>query len=172
MSLLMKFNKIKFLNCLIVAVMIVYWGANILISSPYNLMRFETQTLLDKLPYLEQYWSFFAPPPQYNTRLYYDYFDENKDIIKRIEILEELYQNKSKKAPFNFNEQALDYCLQSSIHQIYKTLNIDDPKDITKRYEIVKESHNFKILYNYSQIINEKVDEKFCYVMITIAEEH
>jgi hypothetical protein len=160
----------KIFEKIIFAVFLIYWGFNILLISPTNLLNYKIKNSEINKKFLNQNWSFFAPPPKYNSRIYYTFYDKNMQMMKTFEILEEISKKKRLQAPFNWNEQALDYCLQSSVIEIYIILNYQEPTDYKNRYEIVKNSAGFNTLYNYSKKINQKLDYKFSYVEISITE--
>jgi hypothetical protein len=71
----------------------------------------------------EQRWSFFAPPPLHNNRLYYvfvDPADGNRSL--QFEALDTVLAAKRAKAPFNDTEAILDYVINGSIEQIDRFL--------------------------------------------------
>jgi len=65
--------------------------------------------------FLFQRWGFFAPPPTFNDRLIYSYKSAFDSSVLALEVLKDIYQQKSKKAPFNTKEDILDYVLSNSI---------------------------------------------------------
>ena len=68
--------------------------------------------------FLFQRWNFFAPPPNYNERLYYTFKSNADTNLIVYEVFEPLYKLKSQKAPFNNREDLLDYLLSNSLNSM------------------------------------------------------
>ncbi len=120
--------------------------------------------------FFSQKWGFFAPPPNYDERLYFIY--ENKFLkkdVKYYEVLGPLMAEKSKNAPFNSKYDVLDYLISNSVNNICDILintnkikayeikkKIEKHKDydiFASSKETVKSSNSFKTLINYSKYI-------------------
>lgn len=104
---------------IILLVFCSYWLITIFFIFPKNPLNLSVQKERD---YFQsnffQRWSFFAPPPNYNQRVYFVYenkFTKKKDIF---EIIKPILDKKHKTAPFNFYYQTLDYILASSLINI------------------------------------------------------
>jgi hypothetical protein len=65
-----------------------------------------------------QRWSFFAPPPESNNRLYYLFTNKATGKQTAYEALAPIFEKKREKAPFNSKEEALDYILSGNITNI------------------------------------------------------
>lgn len=69
-----------------------------------------------------QRWSFFAPPPNFNERVYIILKDQKSNQKNIYEIIEPILNLKSAKVPFNGQEQIYDYILSSTITNIEQNL--------------------------------------------------
>ncbi len=96
-----------------------------------------------------QRWGFFAPPPTYNDRLYYVFYKKQETRDRKIiprEICKNLFAEKSKKAPFNNEEDIMDYIISNSLITI--------TEEIT-RFKNIKGYAN---LYQGDNILRHKSD--------------
>jgi hypothetical protein len=163
---------------IIIFIFSFYWVCTLIAVSPKNFIKinlYEQEQVFNALFY--QKWGFFAPPPNYNDRLYFQ-FESKKDTTKLFlfEVMEDLQKRKSKKAPFNSSEDILDYILSSSLNNVTNGLitinnSIDYEKEISdtilsdiyvnekmmiegKKY--VQALPSFKTLKNYALFIAKK----------------
>ena len=169
-----------------------YWGFTFLFIFPNNPIKAKLKkSMFDFNLFFRQTWSFFAPPPKSNSRLYYSFFDKNKDEIKSFEIMEPLLYEKRKKAPFNTEEEILDYMLSGVINNIYgmiqtqrgklqleyRNLNNFELEQIAKDSIVnnLEKIKPFKTLIKYSSIVakNNLTSEQYKnikYLKIIISE--
>lgn len=120
--------------------------------------------------FFNQKWEFFAPPPNFNDRIYFVF--ENKNIRNGnqiYEVLNPILIEKAKKAPFNTKADILDYLISNSYNNIcdilitsrknkiyeFKKKNQEKTEDeiFLIISEDVKNSNSFKTLVNYSKYI-------------------
>jgi len=80
----------------------------------YFTITYEKQKYLFHCVFFQK-WSFFAPPPESDNRIYFVIRDKSsKNAIAAFEILKKLEDLKHKKAPFNQEETVIDYLISSS----------------------------------------------------------
>lgn len=121
---------------------------------------------------LSQKWSFFAPPPNYNDRIYFIFHSKRDTSLKIFEIIEPLNLAKQKNAPFNGDEDVLDYVLSNSINgldeginEVQDYFNSEKEDGIIKAdslieritVETVQKSFDFQTLKNYSKFVAKKI---------------
>lgn len=98
----------------------VYWALTLLTVTPETgYLHTANKSIIDGFSLVfSQRWSFFAPPPQKNWRLYYAFSeaDSNKEI--RLEALQPVLLAKRQRAPFNEAETIVDYVISGSLDQI------------------------------------------------------
>lgn len=114
----------KSLVVLIAGVFVAWWSVNIFFNLPDNPVKIKYAREGQQFQsVMFQRWSFFAPPPKYNERLYY-IFRRKSDttVVKTLEVLEALMQSKHDAAPFNMKEEKLDYILSGSIGEVHDML--------------------------------------------------
>jgi hypothetical protein len=151
-----------------------YWFSTLLYVSPNNYIRIQFDDyLLHFEKYFYQNWAFFAPPPKANERLYYLFYNKKDSIPTHIyEALQPIFQEKKRKAPFNVEEEALDYILSSAIiytvdylREYTRYLKFAQPDSSEKfhlmeAHKIAKERlpeiSTFKTLMNYAGLIAHK----------------
>lgn len=151
----------------------MYWLATFFIVLPNNPIKASyKRQVMDFGLLFDQRWSFFAPPPKTNTRLYYTFSDEKDSISKTFEVMKPLLDDKRKKAPFNSRVEIVDYILNGSIIHIYD-LVIDQREKLQLQYKDstkmvielmardsvikrMKDIHAFKTLIEYSKIVSRK----------------
>ncbi|HVI46832.1 MAG TPA: hypothetical protein VM802_18275 [Chitinophaga sp.] len=95
---------------------LLYWMSTILFTMPENYFEIEfgeQRAFFDRLFY--QRWSFFAPPPQFNDRLYYVIRDKKSRQQHTFEVIRQITTQKQLKAPFNQEENLLDYAVNNSV---------------------------------------------------------
>lgn len=72
----------------------------------------------------EQRWSFFAPPPLRNDRLYYVFSAPSQGgRTLQFEVLSVILDAKRTRAPFNEPETLLDYIVHGSLEQVFRYLS-------------------------------------------------
>lgn len=165
----------------------IYWSITIMYCMPENYIKIKMSPILNIFGNIfPQQWSFFAPPPNYNTNLFYSYYTKDHKLINSYEVLNELIKNKQLKAPFNSNEQLIDYTLNSTIYNLnnliiqqknlVQIINKDSSeifctnkaRDEIRVFEL--ELIEIQTLLNYSKIVLNKnmSNLKVKYVIITI----
>jgi len=164
------FSKYKLLNIFIIATFIIYWFLTIASNFPNNPINIKyKKTFIDFNIIFNQKWSFFAPPNKSNTRLYYTFLDENKDVIKTFEVLKPIVEIKQEKAPFNTKIEIVDYIINGAINNLYGIigakseklkLTYPDSSSITLEkmakdsiYKQAKNIQSFITLSNYAKIV-------------------
>lgn len=106
----------KFFKILIAGIFLIYFAITLLYNSPNNYIKikFEREIKIFDL-FFNQRWGFFAPPPTFNNRLYYTFYDENQNEIATFEVLKPLAEQKRKARPFNERDEMIDYMINGSI---------------------------------------------------------
>lgn len=163
-------------------VFVLYWLITIFFQLPDNPLKVEfiKENMLFET-FFYQKWSFFAPPPKHDDRLYY-YFRKGENIVS-FEIIALLNKVKTEKAPFNSRENILDYILSNQMHAIeasltdfYSKYNIKDTENIEKFwlkfYEENKTSYNIRTLLNYARIVAQENNLKFNEYEVKIVITH
>ena len=160
---------------------ITYWFATILCVMPDNYIKLtHYRNYLKFDSFFKQKWAFFAPPPQSNDRLIYEFEDSN-GLKTMVEVLEDINLNKSDKMPFNANEDILEYVIAGSFHGITQYLakhpdivrnrkNIHDTITIKKVWKTVDESGSVKTLINYGGIVAQKNNINFDSIQIILSD--
>jgi len=174
-------------------VFITYWAITLLYVSPDNFVKVKADNVLQVFSVLfEQKWSFFAPPPQGNHRLYYTFYDDNKQAVATFEAIKPLLNEKQRKKPWNTREEAIDYIVNGSIanviefvvtqREIYQSLYPDSTFNVVEQKArlAISEKYNeisaFATLVEYGKIVANKnlAPEQYGNVnsqLITITEE-
>lgn len=165
----------KILPYFIVGIFSIYWLCTIIYVSPNNYIKIsllKQEQAFDV--FFFQKWGFFAPPPDYNDRLYYT-FHSKKDSTKiyTFEVMETLQEKKSSRAPFNSSEDILDYILSNTLNGVSSGLvsinqNINYEKKITpdslknkvnileREKSYVQSSNNFSTLKKYAELVAKR----------------
>lgn len=167
------FMKKKFLFFFGYLIFVLYWGITVFFTVPENYLQIKSlryEKLFSTLFY--QRWSFFAPPPQANERLYFEFVNSSKDTIA-IEVLKPLNDRRKKEYLFNTDSSVADYVISSSISGItdflregleeYKFTKCDSISDElcyknfieNNKYQI-QSLDEVKTLQNYGLLIAEK----------------
>lgn len=165
-----------------------YWAVTFFFILPENDLNIQANKYnqyFDLVFY--QRWAFFAPPPQFNERLYFVFYNKNHQLLSDYEVLDEVAREKQKAAPFNKKEELIDYILYNTTQGIIdnmrdlrqvlifqkKIQKIDfadsvKSKVIHKSLEVTPE---FKTLLNYAKLlsINKHLDPKQVEVKIEIS---
>ncbi len=121
--------------------------------------------------YFYQRWSFFAPPPKFNDRLYYIFHSKRDSSMLIYEVLEITNLKKQANAPFNWNEDLLDYVLANSVNGIsdeivdmnsYFTNETNEGKNIKDSVKSdliakqIQQSYGFNTIKNYAKFVAKK----------------
>jgi hypothetical protein len=176
----------KLFVLLSILVFIIYWIITIVFTFPENYISI-TLSKESRLfhTFFFQRWGFFAPPPNYNERLYYTFVDTNgKSNSITYEVLEPLNLQNNKNNIFNYESDILDYVLSNSLSNITETIN-----EVNKVYEfekntksnsdsahaqmlsdIVIKSPQFMTIKNYAKYVASKnnISPNFKHVVITL----
>ncbi len=123
-----------------------------------------------------QTWGFFAPPPNFNERIYLVTTDKKDSSVSISEFLEPIFAGKHNKAPFNSYHQAMDYIMASSlagiesnVRMLYNIMNYEKEfagKTVTDSLakdsiiKTIEQSSDFKTLVNYGRksLLEKKID--------------
>jgi len=167
-----------------------YWGMTVLFTLPDNFVKLKAdggRQLFSDLFF--QQWEFFAPPPTYNDFLYYTFLDPDTGEVKEVEVMNKLLQAKSKAAPFNANENALEYILSNSLVGVndlmraeQKAIKYEEKEsgkaiskaENEKRTQVrVRGSDHHAVLHKYAEIVAEKqkVPARFQKLVFTITQQ-
>ena len=96
-------------GCLALVFVGMYWLVTLLYVSPNNPLRIQYDAELKQFEsWGFQRWTFFAPPPTQNHRLYFA-FSPQDGTGETIEVLEEIYARKQQYHPFNESIESIDY---------------------------------------------------------------
>ena len=166
------FMKIKI--TLVYLVFCIYWVMTIFFTFPENYLQIKA-TKYEQIfsLFLSQRWSFFAPPPQTNDRLYFEYITTKKDTVL-LEVLEPLAKKRKKEFLFNSDRSTIDYVLANNIYALsdylrenFNTYKFENCNNNTSE-EVCNENfllyyypkfHNFtelKSLLNYGILIKSE----------------
>ncbi|KAA2243008.1 hypothetical protein F0L74_10835 [Chitinophaga agrisoli] len=163
----------KLLRPIIYLSFLGYWVITFLFTMPDNyisLQYYKQNQWFQAL--LFQRWGFFAPPPNYDERLYYEFRDKQTRQTQTFEVLAPICDMKQQKAPFNWHEDIVDYLLSGSMTGISDDLNemrqdlqfkhrqqarqaADTTGDHSLR-EGIQAGVNFRTLQNYAGIVAQK----------------
>jgi len=125
---------------------VFYWLVTVLYNLPSNPIKIKISNLLyDFELVFAQKWSFFAPPPQSNNKLYYSFFNEDKELIDSFEVLEIIFKEKKDKLPFNIKEEITDYVISGSVNQLFNVI-------IHTRDKLKFEDNNQKNIQEYDKV--------------------
>jgi len=172
---------------------VFYWLITLLYNLPSNPIKIKTANFIyDFGLFFSQNWSFFAPPPQSNNKLYYSFFDKDKKSIDSFEVLEIIFKEKKDKLPFNIKEEITDYVISGSVNQLFNVvihtrnkLKFEDnnQKNIQEYDRIaiddlrknINNFNEFKTLVNFSKILAHNLykenSNKISYLKIIITEK-
>ncbi len=113
----------KLIQSVILLFFSAYWIITFLYCSPENYVRIKSDGILSKFESVfYQRWTFFAPPADFNFRLYFEYNDKDSLRLNVYEILKPIARQKQSAAPFNSNEQFIDYIINSSVIEVNEAL--------------------------------------------------
>lgn len=151
----------------------IYWMMTFLYNSPNNYLKIELEKEIRIFATLfGQKWSFFAPPPQQNYKLYFSYLDEHKNEVAAFEVFSSIIESKKKTRPFNLRAEMVDYTIYGSVDDIVNSMIKKRDREKVKHPEMsTDESNNFarqqiinspekingyQMLKNYSKIISRE----------------
>lgn len=162
------------LKALVLSVFALYWSITFIFTLPDNYINISLLKYSQVFSlFFFQRWSFFAPPPTFNERLYYSYMNKNDATVKSYEVLKVINEKKSANAPFNWNDDIVDYILSNSVvgvseiifeaQQAHKMENASLENDSAFQQlldEQIYQSSQFVTLKNYGKIIaqNNQID--------------
>ncbi len=132
----MKKYLSKLPHFIILFIAVFYWGSTILYCSPNNYIRISHNLYMHFFEiFLYQKWTFFAPPPEHNERLYLTFLSkaDSSKTLAVMEVTTYINQAKQKNAPFNSKEEVVDYIISNSVNDIANNLR--------KSYNIVQETY-------------------------------
>jgi hypothetical protein len=103
---------------LIYLVFCTYWLSTIFFTFPENYLQIKA-IKYEKIfsLFLYQRWSFFAPPPKTNDRLYFQYISIKKDTLQ-LEVLKPLAEKRKQEFLFNSDRSVIDYVLANNIYAL------------------------------------------------------
>ena len=141
------------IKLIILGVFTLWWSANFFFNLPDSslpiVQNYDLYKKWDGIFY--QRWGFFAPPPDYDDRLFYVYTDL-KDSTKIIvnEVFENIHKKRKKQYPFDDELSNLDYILH----------NLSSPIGdlIREGYDIYKIKSKCDSLANYSDCFQKYID--------------
>lgn len=113
-------NKIKTIVAL--TLFVCYWSTTLFfVVLPEDgaaiALNYHSYKKFDQL--LFQRWGFFAPPPNFDERLYFTFQNTNDPLDKKtIEVFEKLHDNSRNKYPLNDDEITLDYIIHNTAEAI------------------------------------------------------
>ncbi|MEN7546291.1 hypothetical protein AAG747_00135 [Rapidithrix thailandica] len=123
----------------------LYWGITVFFTIPENYLQIKAIRLGKVFSTMfYQRWSFFAPPPQHNDRLYYQFITHNHDTLL-YEVLQPVQKLRKKQYLANNDISIIDYVLSNSLN------NISDQ---------IRENFG-----NYKYLHCEGMDEDACFSM-------
>jgi hypothetical protein len=158
----------------IVALFTIYWATTIFFVMPDNYLKIK-MLRAEKLfsTFFYQRWSFFAPPPTSNDRLYYEFVDKDTKKVTIVEVLKDIQVTRQKQFLFNDDISVLDYILSNTVNNIvdlnrdsfniYKSKYCKNDKDescyeefLAKEGDIMYKGNEINTLRNYGLIILSK----------------
>lgn len=165
----------------------IYCSMTIFFTLPENYLLIKSDKF-EKIfsSVLYQRWSFFAPPPKANDRIYFRFVDSKKRDTISMEILKPLSISRKKQFPFNSDVTVLDYILSNNLTLItdelrdnYSVFKLDNKnKDDYERFFkkhilILQEKKEMRTLLNYGLKIlsNSKKNNNIDKVTIIATEE-
>jgi hypothetical protein len=158
----------------VITIFSIYWATTIFFVLPDNYLKIK-MLRAEKLfsTFFYQRWSFFAPPPTSNDRLYFEFLNQDTQKVIVVEVLKDIQATRQKQYIFNDDLSVLDYILSNTINNIvdlhregfnvYKSKYCKDDKDDSCYDSYVKQedSKSYKrnemnTLKNYAMIILER----------------
>ncbi|WP_343686615.1 hypothetical protein [Chryseobacterium gleum] len=143
----------KVIKIFIVACVSIYWLLTFLYNSPNNFIKIEHQKELKIFStFFAQKWSFFAPPPQFNYKLYFTYLDENKNEIAAFEVYSSIIESKRNTRPFNGRAEMVDYTIYGSIEGVVNTIVKERTEINTKQPELNTDNANLLAVQRLNEV--------------------
>lgn len=150
-----------------------YWLATIFFVAPPNPLNISADHGREIFnTHFFQRWSFFAPPPTYNQRVYIVFKSKSTKRKDVFEIIAPIVNAKHHKAPFNEYYQKMDYILASSLiniegnvkllHDVFANKSMQlhlKGKDTSVKDRIVSDiekTSDFRTLVKYAEKIAEE----------------
>ncbi|CAM1364855.1 hypothetical protein [Tenacibaculum xiamenense] len=149
-----------------------YWLITFFFNAPDNYIKiqfFQEGDVFSKFFY--QKWGFFAPPPQFNEKLYCLVLNKKDSTkVKSFELMQSIIEEKVARAPFNNKADILDYILSNSCisinNQIVELKERVEYLEKKKRLEVhekdsiinrgLEVTSYYKVLKNYVQEVARK----------------
>jgi hypothetical protein len=176
----------KIILTLSMVIFIFYWVITLIFTLPENYITIslgKENRIFNT--FFFQRWGFFAPPPNYNERLYYTFVNDKSRLQDlTFEVLQPLNYQNSKNKIFNYESDILDYVLSNSITNITETISevnkvykykegeksLNDSTYAKFLSNAIISSPQFITLKNYAKLVATKnnVPKKNNHVMITL----
>lgn len=161
----------------VICLFFFYWAVTLFFNLPENYLTIKLSKQNTTFQtFLFQRWGFFAPPPTFDDRLYYVFHKKGDSTLRNIqpvEICKNLFKEKSRKAPFNNDEDIFDYIISNSLITIAdEAVRFRNLKTYSKQnqsnlisvlnsdslfnlffWNYIKSTESFKSLLNYSNVI-------------------
>lgn len=166
--------KFKIFTRVIYLLFLIYWVNTLFFTLPDNYLTIK-MSRYEKLfsTFFYQKWSFFAPPPKTNERLYYEFINSNSKDTISIEVLKPLNERRKKEYLLNYDASVVDYILSNSFNGLtdylreefnyYKTDNCislnekDCHKKFTENIKVkIGKLNEMKTLRNYGLLVSKK----------------
>ncbi|PSL47550.1 hypothetical protein CLV51_102407 [Chitinophaga niastensis] len=160
----------KYLRPVIFVTFIAYFAMTFVFTMPDNFIYLKLYPQSQTFQFwLFQRWGFFAPPPDFDERLYYEFRNKQTKQVKVVEVLENITTQKQKKAPFNWHEEILDYVISGNVsgisdmsselhenltyqHKLKNKTGLDSTGELSiKKY--IQGSAAFVTLSNYGSLV-------------------
>lgn len=179
--------KLKIISWAIIIIFGFYWLTTFFFNLPDNYLKAKLGSTNDLFTLtMFQRWSFFAPPPNYNDRMYFVYKKSQDSATHTVEILKKITDEKSAKAPFNAKEDILDYLISNPLctftEQKINIENYNQYKQTTHSKEQgradniyndnLEESEQLAQLFKYAQIIKSEKNELRGFDSVSIVITH
>lgn len=175
-------NNFKYIFTIIISlIFILYWGTTCIFNFPESsIIIAENNKEFKKFNnFFYQKWSFFAPPPSYNTRLYYVF--HSKKGVRHMEIFENLNKTLRDKYLFNDTYANASWLLFSNVDNITETMvelieaksnlskfvDENENKDLTDYVDendeydqfrsIIEKTHSMNIILHYSEFVAKQM---------------
>lgn len=163
----------KIIKIFILVFISMYWLMTFLYNSPNNYIKIELEKEVKIFSsFFGQKWSFFAPPPQYNYKLYFTYLDQNNNEVVAFEIFSSIIESKKKTRPFNLRAEMVDYTVYGSVDDVtnsiikrrdivkvkYPDMSFDETNKVARKQIIddPETTNGYQMLKNYAKIISRE----------------
>ena len=103
----------------------VYWLCTFLYVTPSNPVRIEYDTeMLIFASLFYQKWTFFAPPPQFNTNIYYTFTStKNSELTRVFDVSSPILNSKRQTLPLNEGAEVLDYMIFGAVDSVSEAIH-------------------------------------------------